>query len=209
LKKKKKLINKSEVMYTSVEAAELLGVSPRTVQLWADSGVLRARKTSGGHRRFPESVLEAFLQSFDTEERAANALPSPTSKPSGVYRILIAEDEPDLRTLYESTMEGWGLSLDIKAVKDGYEALILLGIDNPDLLIVDLNMPKMDGFYMINTIVAAGHLIDTEIVVITALTKGDIAARGGLPDNITIYHKPIPFNKLQQFICTKIDSKVA
>jgi len=197
-------------MYTSVEAAELLGVSPRTVQLWADSGVLLARKTSGGHRRFPESGLEAFLKSFNTADQTTNSdhlLSSPTETQTGVYKILIAEDEPDLRTLYESTMQGWGLPMDVKAVKDGYEALIRLGIDNPNLLIVDLNLPKMDGFYMINTIAASGDLINTDIVVITALSKGDISARGGLPDGITVYHKPIPFDKLRQFIRTKIDNK--
>jgi excisionase family DNA binding protein len=208
LKKKKKLSEKSEVMYTSVEAADLLGVSPRTIQLWTDSGVLQARKTSGGHRRFPESVLEAFLQTLNAEDRPLEDSLSPLpTKPFDVYQVLIAEDEPDLRTLYESTMASWGLPLNVKSVKDGYDALIRLGVDRPDLLIVDLNLPKMDGFHMLNAIHNAEGLVNTQIVVITALSKSDIINRGGIPDGIPVYHKPIPFKRLQQFIKTKIDDK--
>jgi excisionase family DNA binding protein len=207
LKKQKRLKAQSEVMYTSVEAAELLGVTPRTIQIWADSGVLQARKTSGGHRRFSESVLEAFLKKLETDSQGAQPEAAKAPAKSRHYQILIAEDEPDLRTLYEMTMEGWELPMEVTAVKDGYEALIRLGVDRPDMLIADLSMPKMDGFYMLNTIVNSGSATDTDIVVVTALTAADIEARGGLPDGITVFHKPIPFEKLQQLIKDKISKR--
>jgi excisionase family DNA binding protein len=205
LKKEKRLKAQSEVMYTSVEAADLLGVTPRTIQIWADSGVLQARKTSGGHRRFSESVLEAFLNQLDSQNTAA-AKAEPAAKP-GRYRVLVAEDEPDLRTLYEMTMEAWDLPIDVKVVKDGYDALIRVGVDRPDMLIADLSMPKMDGFYMINAIVNAENAVNTDIVVVTALSPADIEARGGLPDTVTVYHKPIPFDKLQQLIRDRIEQR--
>lgn len=205
MKKQKRLQAQSEVMYTSVEAAELLGVTPRTIQIWADSGVLQARKTSGGHRRFPESVLEAFLNKLDKDSQGEKA--TQVSPQSRDYRVLIAEDEPDLRTLYEMTMEGWDLPMEVTAVKDGYEALIRLGVDRPDMLIADLSMPKMDGFYMLHTIVNSGNATDTDIVVVTALTNADIEARGGIPEGITVFHKPIPFEKLQQLIKDKIKKR--
>ena len=195
-------------MYTSVEAAELLGVTPRTIQIWADSGVLQARKTSGGHRRFQESVLEAFLNKLDDENQgAASETMEQPAPESTTYRVLIAEDEPDLRTLYEMTMESWDLPIEVKVVKDGYEALISLGVDRPDMLIADLNMPKMDGFYMLSAIANASDAIDTHIVVVTALSPADIEARGGVPKNITFFHKPIPFAKLQQLISDNIKIK--
>ena len=208
MKKPKRL--QPEVMYTSVEAAELLGVTPRTIQIWADSGVLQARKTSGGHRRFQESVLEAFVKKLDDENQGAASNTAEQSAPeSATYRVLIAEDEPDLRTLYQMTMESWDLPIEVKVVKDGYEALISLGVDRPDMLIADLNMPNMDGFYMLNAISNAGDAINTDIVVVTALSPADIQARGGVPDNITMFHKPIPFAQLQQLISDNIKRKLS
>lgn len=197
-------------MYTSVEAARLLGVTPRTIQIWADSGVLQARKTSGGHRRFQESILEAFLQKLDADNQTAvaNDKPEPSANPrNAAFNILIAEDEPDLRTLYEMTMEGWDLPLQVATVKDGYEALIRLGVERPDMLIADLNMPNMDGFSMLNAIASAGDTIKTHIVVVTALSPSDIALRGGLPKNITVFHKPIPFDQLQKLVRETIQRK--
>jgi excisionase family DNA binding protein len=203
VKREKRL--KGEVMYSSLEAARLLGVTTRTIQIWADSGVLPARKTSGGHRRFQESVLEAFLKKLEADNASAGEKVSAAS--SNGYRILIAEDEPDLRTLYEMTLEGWDLPSEVNVVKDGYEALIRLGIDRPDMLITDLNMPKMDGFHMINTIVSANNSVNTCIVVVTALSQHDIEVRGGLPNSVTVLYKPIPFQRLHQLISEKIQQK--
>src|ERR1700730_9948120 len=44
------------------EAAELLGMHPATVRLWADRNEIPARRTSGGHRRFRRTDIEAHLR---------------------------------------------------------------------------------------------------------------------------------------------------
>ena len=49
----------SPELYSTREAAELLGVSPTTLKRWADEGLLPAEKTLGGHRRFSRSALLA------------------------------------------------------------------------------------------------------------------------------------------------------
>ena len=53
---------------TSRKAAELLGVTPRTVQLWADSGILQSWKTPGGHRRFSVSAIERLADEIRSGE---------------------------------------------------------------------------------------------------------------------------------------------
>lgn len=206
MKSEKRL--KGEVMYTSVEAARLLGVTPRTIQLWADSGILEARKTSGGHRRFAESVLEAFMRKLDTDEQGSKKQDSDSDTGKSVYRILIAEDEPDLRTLYQMTMEEWDLPIELVMVKDGYDALIRIGTDRPDMLIADLNMPKMDGFYMLFTIMGSESSKNLEVLAVTALTAKDIEQHGGLPAGVKVMHKPIPFDKLKQLISEQCEAKL-
>jgi excisionase family DNA binding protein len=201
--KKKRL--QSEVMYTSVEAAELLGVTARTIQIWADNGVLQARKTSGGHRRFPESVLEAFIRETN---RQTGATPGKrrAAKP-GRYQILIAEDESFLRNIYEATLSAWDLPIDVVTARDGYDTLIRFGILAPDMLIADLKMPKIDGFQLIRAIVDSGHSPNTDIVVLTGLSDEEIEAQGGLPERVIVLHKPAPYQQLQELISSRIQHR--
>ncbi len=51
-----------EEVCSTREAAERLGVSLRTVQLWTEAGLLRAWKTPGGHRRILTSSVDRLLQ---------------------------------------------------------------------------------------------------------------------------------------------------
>lgn len=52
----------AERLYTTAEVAAIARVSPRTVSRWAKSGLLKAKITPGGVRRFPESALRDLLQ---------------------------------------------------------------------------------------------------------------------------------------------------
>lgn len=192
----KKLIPKEE-LYTSKEAAGLLGVTPRTIQLWSDSGILQAHKTPGGHRRFTTSALEALSIQFKEGGKEKQVMPE-------MLRVLIAEDEPDLQKLYEMTISGWALPLELNIVKDGYEALVQFGKTRPHVLILDLNMPRMDGFHMLSVI---NDLIDsssTEVIVVTALSKGDIADHGGVPEGVKVFSKPIPFEDIEVLLSKRV-----
>ena len=179
-----------ETMYTTVEAARIVGVTPRTIQLWADAGVLSARKTPGGHRRISASVLKAFVNQLEEKE----------SNEEETLRVLVAEDEPDIRKLYQITMSTWDIPLQLTLAEDGYEALIRIGQQRPDILIVDLNMPNMDGFHMIKALKKDPNYQDMDIFVVSALSPESISSRGGLPDGVVVYGKPIPFEKLETHI---------
>lgn len=182
-----------EKLYTSREAASQLGVTPRTIQLWSESGILQSKKTPGGHRRFTAAAIEALTSEFNKGDNAGKAS-------TDRIRVLIAEDEPDLRKLYEMTMSAWDVPMDMVIVKDGYEALIQFGKTNPHVLILDLNMPRMDGFHMLSVIRDAIGPDDTEVIVVTALSKNDIIEHGGMPDDVKVYSKPIPFADIEDLL---------
>ena len=185
-----KKLPEPEKLYTSREAASLLGVTPRTIQLWSESGILQAKKTPGGHRRFTVAAIEALTSEFNKGDSAGKGA-------SDRLRVLIAEDEPDLRKLYDMIMTTWDLPLDMVIVKDGYEALIQFGKMQPHVLILDLNMPRMDGFHMLSVIHEAIGSSETEVIVVTALSRGDIIAHGGMPEGVTVFSKPIPFAEIE------------
>lgn len=175
------------------QAAERLGVSLGTVQNMVESGVLEAWKTVGGHRRIPVASLEAYLA------RRQQGTPSAVS-PGQELDVLIAEDDPTLQMLYQFTMEKWDLPLRIRMVDNGFDGLIQVGQSPPDVLITDLMMPGMDGFEMIRRLRATPGLTHMDIIVVSALDAEMIADQGGLPADVTVFPKPIPFHEIKGFL---------
>ncbi|MDH3421054.1 MAG: response regulator [Gammaproteobacteria bacterium] len=179
-------------VYTTREAALRLGVSLRTVQLWVESGTLPAWKTLGGHRRISREAVDRLVreQEVSLEIEAADQR----------LTILVVEDERSLQELYEHTLGGWDLPLDIITAADGYEGLLMIGEKRPDLLITDLSMPGMDGLRMIRTLKSAPEFRDLQIIVVTALDDTEIEDRGGVPEGVTVFRKPIPFAELESIV---------
>lgn len=178
---------------TTAEAAERLGVSIRTVQLWTENGLLKAWKTDGGHRRV---TLESVDRLLATPGLAAGRAPSPGAEPQ--FRVLAVEDEPTLLMLYQIQLREWPMAPEIEVAEDGFEALLKIGVRQPHLLITDLMMPHLDGFEMLRKLRSLPELADMEIVVVSGLSPDDIEARGGLPADIPVLPKPIPFDELEQ-----------
>ncbi len=191
---------------TTREAAELLRVSLRTAQKWAESGLLKAWKTNGGHRRISRQSIEhlianPFAREFSTEDistQITNVSVDPVLPVN--LNILVVEDDPTLLLLYEFKLSSWQMKASIRTAKNGYEALIEIGYEKPDLLITDLQMPGMDGFHMLHTICSLPNLAGMAVIVVSGLDQKEITRRGKLPDEISVLSKPIPFDKLRVLV---------
>jgi len=179
------------------EAAAVLGVSHRTVQLWVESGTLQAWRTAGGHRRI---TLESVNRLVDGRRIAIAAHAPPPAAPSApastTRRVLVVDDDPLMLRLYELEMAGWGLDLDVIKANNGFEALIRIGEERPDLLVSDLNMPGMDGFRMIRTLREDSGSAGMSMIVVSGLDRATIKAMG-LPTDIPVFPKPVPFGELR------------
>jgi len=183
---------------TTREAAEILGVSLRTAQLWTESGLLEAWKTTGGHRRISRQSVEGLLANPTVRETREDAERDGKPRSRKEFSILVVEDEADLRRVYELMLSRWALKPKVTTVGDGYAALVRIGLEKPDMVIADLRMPGMDGFQMIQALRKVPELKDTGIVVVTGLDAGEIDAQGGLSDGIAVLPKPIPFDTLEE-----------
>jgi excisionase family DNA binding protein len=141
------------------EAAEMLGMHPATVRLWADRNELPSRRTNGGHRRFRRSDIEARLRQ-DAERK-----PRPTAQllvQSVLGRVRFAFTDGTLKTLswYEhfdnSALEAYRslgrrvLELLLRALNDGTSAedlraeAVLLGSEYGSVT-RDSNVPVSDA----------------------------------------------------------------
>ena len=129
------------------------------------------------------------------------AAPAPSTAGSDArmsrLRVVVVEDDKVLLKLYKITVGRWNLPIDLECVSNGYDALLAIGRDSPDLLVSDLRMPGMDGFQMMRALTGSPFREGMEIVVVTGLDAAEIAAEGGLPPDIRVFHKPVSFGDLR------------
>lgn len=164
------------------QAAALLGVSHRTVQLWVESGLLSAWKTAGGHRRIALASIERHVERRQQamRDRAAPAR----------HKALLVDDDGAMLALYEAATAGLGLPQDVVLAANGFEALLRIGETRPQLLIGDLGMAGADGLRMIRTLRASDGYRDMGIVVITGQDPAIIRSLG-VPDDVPVLAKPV------------------
>ncbi|MCB5184137.1 response regulator [Methylobacillus gramineus] len=196
-----RLTSKKENFISTREASKILEVSLRTVQLWVESGVLKAWKTAGGHRRISSTSVDVIL---NQRKEAIN--PSEGKDGKRLFHILLVEDDSALRNLFYYFFSSWKFPIRVDVASDGFEGLISLGREKPDLLVTDLNMPGMNGFEMIRHLKRSKDFDRLNIIVMTALNADYIKDVGGLPEEIQVFHKPVALSYLEPIIESLIAS---
>jgi excisionase family DNA binding protein len=178
-------------LVTTTEAAALLRVSVATVQSWCENGLLVSWRTSGGHRRIERASVERLLgqPQAGADGRRAPAAQRPT--------VVVVEDDANLLRLYEARISRWPGQPQVLCLNNMVLALLRIGRQAPKMLILDLHMPGMDGFGMLHHLRHSGSVDDTVIAVVTGLDAGAIEDRGGLPGDVDVFAKPIPFDRLE------------
>lgn len=119
----------------------------------------------GGRERPPEEQGEAEPGAYIEE----GLLTSLDRLDTRVQRIAIVEDDPDARRLLRRVLQARG-EYQIYEASGGREGIALVREQHPDLVLLDLMMPEVDGFQVLEEIRADEQLRDTRIIVITAKT---------------------------------------
>lgn len=86
-------------------------------------------------------------------------------------RVLIADDEPHIRSLISLILSSLGAEVVAEAA-DGVEALALFGQFQPDMVLLDINMPKIDGVSVLKQIMAINNR--TLVVMLTSLNALEV-----------------------------------
>lgn len=185
---------------TTREAAAILGVALRTVQLWVESGALRAWKTAGGHRRITRESVDKLL----TQQTSAMSDVAAPAKSTEPFRILVVDDDTVIREIMVTVIRSWNLPITVSSAEDGFAALLCIGETRPDLLLTDLVMPGMDGYRMIRHLRARPEARLIDVIVISGHDTDDIVSSGQLPVDIPVLSKPVPFDKLHSMVLQRI-----
>ena len=133
----------NEKTYTTFQIAEICGVRPTTIISWINRKKIKAFVTLGGHRRVLESDLVAFLKK--------NEIPVPKELLKKENRILVVEDDASVGHLLLSALRKIP-NVSVEWTQDGIEALLALGKCPPDLMVLDVVMPVVDGAKVLATL---------------------------------------------------------
>jgi excisionase family DNA binding protein len=126
----------AKTIYTTHEVSRLLHVNPRSVINWIEQNLLSSYRTPGGHRRIRRDDLLAFLRKHQ--------IPTPESLVDDKFNVLIVDDEQEIVDIMKTYLQRQG-SYRIATASDGITALIEVGRVKPDLLVLDIMMPGVDG----------------------------------------------------------------
>jgi excisionase family DNA binding protein len=118
------------------QAAAFLGVAQSTIRKWSDSGRLTAFYTPGGHRRFRRSDLDVFL---------GNA-----RRGTGPQVVLVVDDDDRLREYLRVNLEMEGY--EVREAGNAKEGLAVLDEEPPDLILLDVMMPGLNGWEMLSRV---------------------------------------------------------
>jgi len=124
------------------QVADVCRVSKKTVLNWIYDGALKAFTTYGGHYR----VWPSDLRNFVTETRMDIQFDFIDDRRS---RILIIDDDHEYTAVLKVAIAQELPNTEVLSTDDGYEGLLLMGEVKPQLVILDLKMPKVDGFQVL------------------------------------------------------------
>lgn len=153
--------------YTTYEVAQICNVTMRAVAKWVNSGKLLAFKTPGGHRRIKEDDLVSFLKQHN--------IPFPDElKDKGFRKILIVDDEKEVINLVTKLLKKIDANYKIYSAMNGFEAGKQASSLKPDLLILDLKLPGIDGFEVCKNVKKDPETKAIKILAITGYPSEEV-----------------------------------
>jgi excisionase family DNA binding protein len=161
-----------KTVFTTFEAAKLCHVSPLSIINWVNAGRLPAFRTPGGHRRIRRDDLVRFMRE--------NQIPIPEALVvgSGRTKVLVVDDEPAIRDLLADYLSNRPeRPFEVSVAADGFEAGRLVSSFRPDVVLLDLRMPGLDGFQVCRTIKDDKETRSILVVAMTGFHTPETEAR--------------------------------
>jgi excisionase family DNA binding protein len=150
------------------QAAKYLGVAQSTIRKWSDLGRVPAFYTPGGHRRYRRTDLDAFLQR------------SGPGKPARGPLVLVVDDDAGVREVVRINLEMEGYT--VREAANAEEGLSAVEDDAPDLILLDVMMPEVDGWEMLRRVQERHGIGSIPVVMFSGQLEGtaarDAARRG-------------------------------
>lgn len=173
---------------TTVEAARRLGMAVRSVQLMVDRGELVAWKTPGGHRRIANESVERWLAARRGGRTAKRGSEGPSL--ANPERVLLIEDSVHHQRLVALLLAKVFPDVELHIADDGIAGLAMYGRLLPDVLVVDILLPGIDGANLINSLKTHSQFSGSQLIVLTSLDAQQREPYALALEGVPIVHKP-------------------
>ncbi len=175
---------------TVSQAGKYCRVSPKTIINWVEAGHLKAYKTVGGHRRIKQEDLDQFLRD--------KGMPLP-EEPKGEERkkILVVDDDKIIVETIVQSLEEDEYGYEMISASDGFEAGLQVSHFKPDLLILDIMMPDINGYEVCQKIKSNPETKDIKIIVLSAYLNDEAFKQMKEYGADACFSKPLPLEQLK------------
>jgi excisionase family DNA binding protein len=149
--------------------AKRCNVSRTTVYRWIISGQLKAYSLPSGHFRVTPVDLDAFCTSFGiSQDHHDGSISIERRTVPNRVNVLIADDHPDALLLFKRVVERYLPDAAIHEAINGVDTCIAVGTLRPQILILDIMMPGMDGFAVLQELLHRPELEHSRVIVVSA-----------------------------------------
>lgn len=120
-------------------------------------------------------------------------------------KIMVVEDDPTLRDIYTTRFSAEGY--EVVSATDGEAALTIAVKERPDLVLLDIMMPKISGFDVLDILRATPETKDTKIIVMSALSQtADIEKGRSLGANAYLVKSQVTLSEVVEKVKTVLNS---
>ncbi len=173
-------------------AAEYLGVSRSSIINWVNKGLLKGTLTPGNHLRFTLEELNNFAENQGFTPQNTEIFNDTKQKN---LKILVIEDDKNFRDFVKDALDVFK-GYELREVEDGMKGALLIGSWLPDLIILDIRMPNMNGVEFLSYLKENIDKKNMKIIVTSAYLSQELKQQIKDLDINIILEKPVRLTKL-------------
>ncbi len=185
-----------KTVFTTGEAAKICKVSQQTIIRCFDSGQLKGFRVPGSRfRRIPRDQLYAFMRD--------NGIPT-DALDSGKRKVLVVDDDEDLVELIVDALNRDG-RFDLRSVNNGFGAGMLIKEFRPDLVVLDVMLPDINGKEVCNLVRSDATMDDVRIICISGMVEQEKIQELSDAGADEFMKKPFDVDQLVTRVCQLLD----
>jgi len=185
-----------KTVFTTGEAAKICKVSQQTIIRCFDNGQLKGFRVPGSRfRRIPREALYRFMKD--------NGIPTDALE-SGKRKVLLVDDDTELVELMTKVLEEDG-RFEVRVAGNGFDAGMMVKEYQPDLIVLDVMLPDINGKEVCQRVRADSALEDVRILCISGMIEDDKIQELKLSGADDFLHKPFDIEELIDRMCAQLD----
>src|SRR5438046_7588469 len=185
-----------KTVFTTGEAAKVFKVSQQSIIRCFDNGQLKGFRVPGSRfRRIPREALYKFMKD--------NGIPTEALE-SGKRKVLLVDDDAELVELIHKVLEEDG-RFEVRIASNGFDAGMMVKEYRPDLIILDVMLPDINGKEVCHRVRADSSMEDVRIICISGMVEDDKVQELKLAGADDFLPKPFDVDVLIQKMCAQLE----